>query len=99
MSNNPQQSTKQGENWRDRWHEIIFEADTKAGKRFDVILLWLIVLSVGVVMLESVGSINDEHGKLLFSLEVLFTILFTFEYIMRLLVVQKPWKYALSFLV
>lgn len=97
MSNSEQQSTKQSENWRDRWHEIIFEADTKAGKRFDVVLLWLIVLSVGVVMLESVGSINDEHGKLLFSLEVLFTILFTFEYIMRLLVVQKPWKYALSF--
>ena len=97
MSNNPQESTKQSENWRDRWHEIIFEADTKAGKRFDVVLLWLIVLSVGVVMLESVGSINDQHGELLFRLEVLFTILFTFEYIMRLLVVQKPWKYALSF--
>ena len=97
MSKAPHESNPAAYNWRDHWHEIIFEAETKAGKRFDVALLWLIVLSVAVVMLESVGYIHDEHGDLLFTLEIVFTIIFTIEYVMRLLVVQKPWKYAFSF--
>lgn len=97
MSKAPHESNPAAYNWRDHWHEIIFEAETKAGKRFDIALLWLIVLSVAVVMLESVGYIHDEHGDLLFTLEIVFTIIFTIEYVMRLLVVQKPWKYAFSF--
>lgn len=97
MSKAPHESNPSAHNWRDHWHEIIFEAETKAGKRFDVALLWLIVLSVAVVMLESVGYIHDEHGDLLFTLEIVFTVIFTIEYVMRLLVVQKPWKYAFSF--
>lgn len=97
MSKAPHESNPAAHNWRDHWHEIIFEAETKAGKRFDVALLWLIVLSVAVVMLESVGYIHDEHGDLLFTLEIVFTVIFTIEYVMRLLVVQKPWKYAFSF--
>jgi voltage-gated potassium channel len=97
MSKAPHESNPAAYNWRDHWHEIIFEAETKAGKRFDVALLWLIVLSVAVVMLESVGYIHDEHGDLLFTLEIVFTVIFTIEYVMRLLVVQKPWKYAFSF--
>ncbi len=97
MSKAPHENDEASYNWRDHWHEIIFEAETKAGKRFDVTLLWLIVLSVVIVMLESVGGIRDEYGDLLFTLEIIFTAIFTVEYVMRLLVVQKPWKYAISF--
>lgn len=97
MNKAPHENNPTAYNWRDHWHEIIFEAETKAGKRFDVALLWLIVLSVAVVMLESVGYIRDEHGDLLFTLEIIFTVIFTLEYVMRLSVVQKPWKYAFSF--
>ena len=84
-------------NWRDRWHEIIFEADTPAGKRFDVLLLILIVISVVAVVLESVEAIRIKHVNLFLVLELIFTGLFTIEYIARLLVVKRPWKYAFSF--
>lgn len=80
-----------------RLHEIIFEADTPAGKLFDVALLVAIVVSVTVVMLESVEAINDRYGAVLRALEWLFTLLFTAEYVLRLYAVQRPSKYALSF--
>jgi voltage-gated potassium channel len=80
-----------------RLHEIIFEADTPAGKLFDVALLVAIVSSVTVVMLESVEAINDRYGAVLRALEWLFTLLFTAEYVVRLYAVQRPSKYALSF--
>ncbi len=83
--------------WKERLHEIIYEADTKAGRRFDVILLWLIVLSIAVVMLESVSSINNEHGFFLYNIEWVFTILFTLEYIGRIISIKKPFKYIFSF--
>ena len=54
-----------GQTWREQWYEIIFEADTRAGKAFDVILLMAILLSVLVVMLETVPDISDEFGPLL----------------------------------
>jgi len=79
-------------------HEIIFEADTAAGKFFDVLLIISITASVLVVMLDSIRSINEEYGTLLYYLEWFFTILFTIEYILRLLSVKRPMKYALSFL-
>ena len=66
---------------RDRLHQIIFEADTPKGKAFDIALLIAILLSVLVVMLESVGSIEEKYGALLFTLEWVFTILFTIEYV------------------
>jgi len=78
-------------------HEIIFEADTKAGKAFDVALLVAIILSVIAVMLESVGSVANDWGKLLRAVEWTFTILFTFEYALRLYCVRRPWSYAFSF--
>ena len=84
-------------NWRDRWYVIIFEHDTPAGKRFDVWLLWAILLSVLVVMLESVGAIKARYETLLLAAEWGFTILFTAEYVVRLLVVRRPWRYAVSF--
>lgn len=83
--------------WKDKWHEIIFEADTPSGKRFDVTLLWAIALSVLAVMLESVGWIYEKYEKIFFIIEWVFTILFTIEYILRLTTVKQPLKYALSF--
>ena len=83
--------------FRARLHEIIFEADTPAGRAFDVALLWAIVLSVLAVMLESVGSIRAAHGELIRRVEWGFTVLFTLEYGLRLLSVQQPWRYAVSF--
>ena len=62
---------------RDRLHEIIFEADTKKGKLFDVILLIAIIISVFGVILSSVESIEKEYGLLLRFTEWIFTILFT----------------------
>ncbi len=83
--------------WRGRLHEIIFEADTPAGKAFDVALLWAIVLSVIAVSLDSVPSIQQRYGEALRLIEWGFTALFTVEYVLRLLAVQRPSRYALSF--
>ena len=83
--------------WRLRLHEIIFEADTPAGKAFDVALLVAIVLSVLSVMLESVDAIDARYHGLLEGAEWLFTILFTIEYVLRLVCVRKPHRYATSF--
>ena len=82
---------------RDNLHEIIFEADTKIGKLFDIILIASIIVSVIVVMLDSVKSVHEVYGDLLFNLEWIFTILFTVEYLLRLYSVGKPLKYATSF--
>jgi len=82
---------------REKLHEIIFEADTKSGKLFDIILLATILLSVVVVMLDSVKSINVKHGELLLKLEWIFTTIFTLEYFLRIYSVGKPLKYMLSF--
>lgn len=84
--------------WREKLHEIIFEADTPAGKRFDVILIMAIVASVIAVMLDSVESIRFDYGYLLNVIEWTFTILFACEYILRLLSVRKPRLYAVSIL-
>jgi voltage-gated potassium channel len=78
-------------------HEVIFEADTPAGKAFDVALLLAIVVSVMAVFLESVASIREQHGPALRALEWTITILFTIEYVLRLSSVGKPARYATSF--
>ncbi|MBI9075952.1 MAG: ion transporter [Desulfatibacillum sp.] len=78
-------------------HEIIFEADTPAGKAFDVVLIISIMLSVLVVMADSVHSIQVQFGGALYVLEWVFTVLFTVEYILRLACIGKPVKYAASF--
>ncbi len=83
--------------WRERLHEVIFEADTPAGKAFDVVLLIAIVVSVLAVILESVSWIRVACGTLLIVTEWFFTVLFTVEYILRLLSVRHPRKYATSF--
>lgn len=85
-------------NWQYRLHEIIFEADTRAGKWFDIFLILAILLSVLVVMLDSVSAINQAYGTSLLMVEWGVTLLFTLEYLLRLLCVKKPLKYATSFL-
>ena len=83
--------------FRERIHEIVFEADTPEGKLFDIILLVSIVLSVIIVMLETVPSLNHSFGNLFYILEWVFTIIFTIEYITRLYCVHRPMRYATSF--
>lgn len=83
--------------WRSQLHEVIFEADTPPGKLFDVVLIWSIVLSVVVVLLDSVAEIRADYGGLLYIAEWGFTLLFTVEYVLRLLSVRKPLSYATSF--
>jgi voltage-gated potassium channel len=78
-------------------YEIIFEADTTAGKLFDVVLLVVILLSVALVMLESVPAIRNEHRSLLRMMEWVITGIFTLEYILRVLIIRKPVKYIFSF--
>jgi len=88
---------KQRSGWRDRLFEVIFEADTAAGRLFDVLLILCILLSVAVVMLDSVSSIHERYGGLLYGLEWVFTILFTVEYVLRLACAPRPGRYARSF--
>lgn len=83
--------------WQRTVHEIIFEADTRAGKTFDILLIALIILSVITVMLESINSIQAEYGTMLTRLEWGFTIFFTIEYFLRLISIGHPTKYARSF--
>lgn len=85
------------EHWRARLHEIIFEADTPAGKAFDVALLMVILASVAAVMLESIAPIRTAHGTALRAAEWVFTALFTIEYVLRLVCVRRPLAYATSF--
>ena len=82
---------------RHRLHEIVFESDTRAGRAFDVALLWAIVLSVAAVMLESVEAYRLRFGDELRAVEWFFTIVFTIEYGLRLLALKRPGAYALSF--
>ncbi len=90
-------SNTKNTSWKNRLHEIIYEADTKEGKLFDVVLLIAILASIVLVMLESVESINNEYGELLNISEWAITILFSFEYIFRIISIKKPFKYIFSF--
>ncbi len=83
--------------WKIKLHEIIYEADTKAGKLFDIILLFAIFTSVLLVMLESVEEINQNYATQLNVAEWFITILFTIEYILRIISIDKPSKYIFSF--
>lgn len=82
--------------WRHRLHEIIYEADTKTGKAFDIILLFLIIVSVILVALESVESFRLNYSNFLNISEWIITIVFSIEYILRLMCVKKPFKFIIS---
>lgn len=94
MQDNTENQLRQ---WRKKLGDIIFEAETPMGKAFDVILLWLILLSILAVMLESVNSIKMSYGELLRGLEWFFTALFTLEYFIRIYIARKRWHYIISF--
>jgi len=83
--------------WKHRLHEIVYEADTQAGRRFDLILLILILLSVVLVMLESITEIHVKYKSELDIMEWIITGLFTAEYITRLIAIKKPLSYVFSF--
>jgi len=83
--------------WRLKWYEIIFEADTTKGRLFDIVVLVCILLSVLVVMLESVDSVRAQIHVWLIRAEWFFTIIFSLEYIARIYVVSERHKYVLSF--
>lgn len=92
MENKPQKS-----NWKHKLHEIIYEADTSEGKLFDIILLIAILASIILVMLESVDSFDDKYHDSLIIGEWIITILFSMEYIFRIISIKKPTKYIFSF--
>lgn len=83
--------------YQSRAHEIVFEADTAAGRLFDMTLIGIILLSVLVVMLDSVKALSAAYGPLLHALEWAFTIIFTAEYLLRLSCIGNPLRYARSF--
>lgn len=83
--------------FKSKLHEVIFEADTPAGRAFDLALIITILLSVAAVMLESIADFRAEYGHFLTIAEWTFTILFTIEYILRLYCIGRPLKYAKSF--
>ena len=80
-----------------RLHEIIFEADTPSGKGFDIALIFCIMASVVVVMLDSITVVRTSYGFVLYTTEWVFTVLFTIEYILRLYSIGRPVRYATSF--
>ncbi len=82
---------------RNRIHEIIFEAETPLGKWFDIILMFLIILSVLVVAIETLPDLSEQVKNVLHVIEWILTIFFTMEYVLRLYCVYRPMKYATSF--
>lgn len=93
----PERKPESAGPWRQRLHEVIFEADTPSGKLFDLALILSIIVSVVVVMLDSVVLLRSTYGGLFLRLEWGFTLLFTIEYILRLSCIGQPLKYARSF--
>ena len=83
--------------FRHRLHEIVFEDDTLAGRAFDIALLFLIIFSVLAVILESVPSLAKLYGLYFDRIEWAFTILFTLEYILRIISIRQPLRYVTSF--
>jgi voltage-gated potassium channel len=97
VSQAPQSYGKPPGGLRRRLYDVIFEADTPAGRRFDVALVFAILLSILAVVLDSVPGLNKEYGDTLNAIEWMFTLLFSAEYLARLVCVQRPWRYATSF--
>jgi len=83
--------------WKSKMHEVIFETDSPAGKLFDILLLIAIVLSVVVVMLESIPQYEKIYKYTFYEIEWFFTAIFTLEYIARIISIGKPKKYIFSF--
>ncbi|QEH39686.1 ion transporter [Chitinophaga sp. XS-30] len=82
--------------WQHQLHAVIYGSETKGGKIFDIALLACILLSIVVVMLDSVKHLHAKYGDVFIAMEWAFTILFTIEYILRLICILRPYKYVLS---
>jgi voltage-gated potassium channel len=82
---------------KEKWRLIIFEADTQEGRRFDILLLWAIVISVLTLMIDSVPTIHAKYAIQLKYIEYFFTGVFTLEYLARLLITENTKSYAFSF--
>ena len=83
--------------WRLRLYTVIFEADTRSGRAFDLTLIALILTSVAVVLRDNMENVHAKHGAVLNALEWGFTIIFSIEYVARLVCVRHPLRYAKSF--
>lgn len=92
----PQLNPARETGWRKRWFDIIYRHDTRPARNFDLVLIAAIFASVGVIMLDSDPDYHAKYGRELYALEWLFTGLFTIEYIARMAVVRRPWRYAFS---
>ncbi|QDT43999.1 Cyclic nucleotide-gated potassium channel [Gimesia alba] len=97
MSDPKPAQEKKPQTWREQMYEIIFEADTPAGKLFDVVLLIAILVSILVIMLESVKSFDAKYDRQFSIAEWFFTILFTIEYVARIICARRPLRYIFSF--
>ena len=83
--------------WQDQLHRVIFGTETWSGRAFDIALLYAIIISIVAVMMESVEAIDREYGDILYFVEWIFTILFSFEYAARIISSRRPFKYIFSF--
>ena len=83
--------------WRARWFHIIFGHDDASGRRFDVLLIIAILGSIAVAVFDTVAQVHVRYGAIFYALEWFFTIAFTLEYAMRIMVVDRPWRYMRSF--
>jgi voltage-gated potassium channel len=92
----PQLNPASEDGWRRRWFDIIFRHDTPPARNFDLLLVLAIVVSVSVIVADSVADIHTRYGGWLYGLEWGFTILFSIEYALRLATVKRPLRYALS---
>ena len=83
--------------WRATWFRVIFHHHAPDERRFDILLLCVIVVSVVVALLDSVALLHIHYGHIFYAIEWFFTIAFTIEYVLRLSLVRRPLRYALSF--
>ncbi len=99
MSNvffNPELKAHPEGGWRAKWYRIIFHHDTPAGLAFDISLIWIILASVAITISDSVAGIHREFASGFYILEWIFTAIFLVEYVIRLMVLEKPLRYARS---
>jgi len=93
---NTMKAVNESKPWQQKLHQVIYESSTPAGKAFDILLIVLIHLSIGVVMFDSISTWHQRYGREFYVLEWIFTGLFTIEYILRLMSIRKPLHFALS---
>ena len=96
MSKYPSVKDIKYKNNKEKWNHIVFGADTIEGRRFDIWLLWIILLSITVIMLDSIKEFQEDYGAFLHYLEYFFTGVFSLEYIVRVYLVEQKKKFVLS---